>query len=37
MESKAWEDKLNELIANSTVQKKVVKTSTEDFAASFKR
>jgi predicted dehydrogenase len=37
MDSAAYEAKLNELIAGSTVQKKVVEVSREDFAASFRR
>ena len=37
MDSAAYERKLNELIAGSKLQKKVVETSNEDFAQSFKR
>ncbi len=37
MDGAAWEAKLNELIANSTHEKKVVKVSSEDFAASFRK
>lgn len=37
MDSAAWESKLNELIANSTHEKKVVEVSSEDFAASFRK
>ena len=37
MDGAAWEAKLNELIANSTHQKKVVEVSSEDFAASFRK
>jgi predicted dehydrogenase len=37
MDSAAWEAKLNELIANSKVQKKVASISTEDFVASFRK
>lgn len=37
MDSAAWEAKLQELIANSTHEKKVVQVSTEDFSASFRR
>ena len=37
MDSKAWEAKLNELIANSKHQKKVVQTQTEDFTKSFRK
>ena len=33
----AWESKLNQLIAESTHEKKVVEVSGEDFAASFRR
>jgi hypothetical protein len=32
-----WEAKLNELIENSTHEKKVVEVSSEDFTASFRR
>jgi hypothetical protein len=37
MDSKAWETKLNELIANSKHQKKVVQTQAEDFTKSFRK
>jgi hypothetical protein len=37
LDSAAYEKKLNELIASSTIQKKVVKTSNEDFTKSFMR
>ena len=37
MDSAAWEAKLNELIANSTHEKKTVEVSSEDFAASFRK
>jgi hypothetical protein len=37
MDSGAFEAKLNELIANSKHQKKVVEVSTEDFTKSFNR
>lgn len=37
MESAAYERKLNELIAGSKVQKKVLEVSNEDFAKSFKK
>ncbi|NJN05331.1 MAG: Gfo/Idh/MocA family oxidoreductase [Rhodobacteraceae bacterium] len=37
MDSKAWEDKLNELIASSKHEKKVVAVQTEDFTKSFRR
>jgi predicted dehydrogenase len=37
MDSAAYETKLNELIANSTLEKKVIEVSNEDFARSFKR
>jgi len=37
MDSAAWETKLNELIANSTHEKKVVEVSSEDFEASYRR
>lgn len=37
MDGGAWEVKLNELIANSTHEKKVVEVSSEDFAASFRK
>lgn len=37
MDSAAWERKLNELIANSKHEKKVVQATTEDFTKSFNR
>jgi hypothetical protein len=37
MNSAAYEKKLKQLIAGSTIKKKVVKVSTEDFAKSFSR
>ena len=37
MDSVAWETKLNDLIANSTHEKKVVEVSNEDFTASYRR
>jgi predicted dehydrogenase len=37
MDSAGWEKKLNELIAGSTVQKKVVKVEAADFTSSFRR
>jgi hypothetical protein len=37
MDSKAWEAKLNELIANSKHEKKVVQTQVEDFTKSFRK
>jgi predicted dehydrogenase len=37
MKGAAWEKKLNQLIAASTIKKKVVKTSTDDFAGSFRK
>ena len=37
MDGTAWETKLNELIANSNHEKKVVEVSNEDFAASFRK
>ena len=37
MDSAAYEAKLNELIANSKFEKKVVEVSSEDFSASFRR
>ena len=37
MAGAAWEAKLNELIANSTHEKKVVEVSNEDFSASFRK
>jgi hypothetical protein len=37
MDSAAYESKLNELIAGSKIEKKVVAVSDEDFTKSFKR
>ena len=37
LDSAAWEAKLNDLIANSTHEKKVVEISNEDFTASYRR
>jgi predicted dehydrogenase len=37
MDSAAYEKKLNELIANSRIEKKVVEVSNEDFTKSFRR
>ena len=37
LDSAAWETKLNELIANSTKQKKVVKIQSDDFTSSFRK
>lgn len=37
MDGAAWETKLNELIAHSTRQKKVVQATTDDFTKSFNR
>jgi len=37
MDSAAWEQKLNQLIAESRHEKKVVQTATEDFTKSFRR
>ena len=37
MDSAVWEKKLNELIANSKHEKKVVQTTAEDFTKSFNR
>ena len=37
MDGAAWEAKLNELIANSTHEKKIVEVSSEDFATSFRK
>jgi len=37
LDSAAYERKLNALIAGSTLKKKVVEVSNEDFATSFKR
>ena len=37
MDSSAWEKKLNQLIAESKIEKKVIKVSTNDFASSFRK
>ncbi len=37
LDSKAWEDKLNELGEKSTLEKKVVEATKEDFTKSFRR
>jgi predicted dehydrogenase len=37
MDGAAWEKKLNQLIAESKVEKKVVKVATDDFAGSFRK
>jgi hypothetical protein len=37
MDGAAYEKKLNDLISQSTLEKKVVEVSTEDFAQSFNR
>ena len=37
MDGAAWEAELNDLIANSTHEKKVVEISSEDFSASFRK
>ncbi len=37
LDSAVWETKLNELIANSTTRKKVVKIQSDDFTASFRK
>jgi len=37
MDGAAWERKLNQLIAASKTEKKVVKTATDDFASSFRK
>jgi hypothetical protein len=37
MDSAGWEKKLNQLIAESKVQKKVVPVEATDFASSFRR
>jgi len=37
MDSKAWQNKLNELIANSRHEKKVVQSTAEDFTKSFNK
>jgi hypothetical protein len=37
LNSAAYEKKLNELIANSRIEKKVVEVTNEDFTKSFRR
>ena len=37
MDGAAWEKKLNQLIAESKIEKKVVKVATDDFASSFRK
>ena len=37
MDGAAWEKKLNQLVATSQVEKKVVKVATDDFASSFRK
>jgi hypothetical protein len=37
MDSAAWEKKLNQLIAESKVEKKIVQVATDDFVSSFRR
>jgi predicted dehydrogenase len=37
MDGAAWEKKLNQLIAGSKIEKKVVKVATDDFASSFRK
>jgi len=37
MSGAAWEKKLNQLIAESKIEKKVVKVATDDFASSFRK
>ena len=37
MNAEAWERKLNQLIAESKIEKKVVKVATDDFASSFRK
>jgi predicted dehydrogenase len=37
MDAAAWERKLSELVAESTVQKRVARVSADDFASSFRR
>lgn len=37
MDGAAWEKKLNQLIAESKIEKKVVKIATDDFASSFRK
>jgi len=37
MSGAAWEKKLNDLIANSRIEKKVMQVETADFVGSFRR
>jgi predicted dehydrogenase len=37
MDGAAWEKKLNQLIAESKIEKKVVRVATDDFASSFRK
>jgi predicted dehydrogenase len=37
MDGAAWEKKLNQLIAESKIEKKVVKVATDDFVSSFRK
>jgi len=37
MDGAAWEKKLNQLIAESKIEKKVVKVATDDFTSSFRK
>jgi hypothetical protein len=37
MDGAAWGKKLNQLIAGSKVEKKLVKVATDDFASSFRK
>lgn len=37
MNGAAWEKKLNQLIAESKIEKKVIKVATDDFASSFRK
>jgi hypothetical protein len=37
MDGAAWEKKLNQLIAESKIEKKVIKVATDDFASSFRK
>lgn len=37
MDGAAWETKLNRLIAESKIEKKVIKVATDDFASSFRK
>jgi predicted dehydrogenase len=37
MDGAAWEKKLNELVAGSTIQKKTVNVAADDFASSFRK